>query len=101
MPVRRPFQNGATPFWNGNNEAIVDACLARDPGLAAERLARHYSSVGLGTLAVLAPEYDPMLVRTALHSVMQARTGGKARVSTPKERLVKDEPVARLDVPCN
>jgi DNA-binding GntR family transcriptional regulator len=59
------------------HQAIVDACLARDPGLAAERLARHYSSVALGTLAVLAPEYDPVLVRTALHSVMQARTGGK------------------------
>jgi len=59
------------------HEAIVDACLARDPGLAAERLARHYSSVALGTLAVLAPEYDPVLVRTALHSVIQARNGGK------------------------
>jgi hypothetical protein len=59
------------------HQAIVDACLARDPGLAAERLARHYSSVALGTLAVLAPEYDPVLVRTALHSVIQVQTGGK------------------------
>ena len=68
----RAFERGMR-----EHEAIVDACLARDPGLAAERLARHYSSVALGTLAVLAPEYDPVLVRTALHSVMQARTGGK------------------------
>jgi hypothetical protein len=59
------------------HEAIVDACVVRDPELAAERLARHYSSVALGTLAVLAPEHDPVLVRTALHSVMQVRTAGK------------------------
>ena len=59
------------------HEAIVDACVVRDQELAAERLARHYSSVALGTLAVLAPEHDPVLVRTALHSVMQVRTAGK------------------------
>src|SRR5437016_288903 len=68
----RAFEQGVR-----EHRAIVDACLARDPAGAAERLARHYSSVALGTLAVLAPEYDPVLVRTALHSVMQARTGGK------------------------
>ncbi len=77
----RRFYSTEAPraFERGMREhrAIVDACLARDPGVAAERLARHYSSVALGTLAVLAPEYDPVLVRTALHSVMQARTGGK------------------------
>jgi DNA-binding GntR family transcriptional regulator len=77
---RRFYSNEAPrAFERGMREhrAIVDACLARDPGLAAERLARHYSSVALGTLAVLAPEYDPVLVRTALHSVMQAQAGGK------------------------
>jgi DNA-binding GntR family transcriptional regulator len=68
----RAFERGMR-----EHQAIVDACLARDPGLAAERLARHYSSIALGTLAVLAPEYDPVLVRTALHSVMQARVAGK------------------------
>ena len=60
-------------------QALTDktrsAALLREA--AAERLARHYSSIALGTLAVLAPEYDPVLVRTALHSVMQARSGGK------------------------
>jgi DNA-binding GntR family transcriptional regulator len=77
----RRFYSAEAPraFERGMREhqAIVDACLARDPGLAAERLARHYSSVALGTLAVLAPEYDPMLVRTALNSVIQARSDGK------------------------
>ena len=64
----RAFERGMR-----EHQAIVDACLARDSGLAAERLARHYSSIALGTLAVLVPEYDPILVRTALHSVIQAR----------------------------
>jgi len=68
----RAFERGMR-----EHQAIVDACLARDPGLAAERLARHYSSVALGTLAVLAPEYNPVLVRTALQSVIQARAGEK------------------------
>ncbi|MBV9229784.1 MAG: GntR family transcriptional regulator [Chloroflexi bacterium] len=77
---RRFYSNESSrAFERGVREhrAIVDACLARDPARAAECLARHYSSVALGTLAVLAPEYDPVLVRTALHSVMQARNGGK------------------------
>src|SRR6266700_506265 len=68
----RAFEQGVR-----EHRAIVEACLARDPARAAERLARHYSSVALGTLAVLTPEYDPVLVRTALHSVMQVQTGGK------------------------
>src|SRR5258708_40351042 len=38
----RAFERGMR-----EHEAIVDACLARDPGLGAERLARHYSSVAL------------------------------------------------------
>lgn len=77
----RRFYSTEAPRANerGQREhsAIVDACLARDPGAAAERLARHYSSVALGTLAVLAPEYDPIVVRSALQSVIQARPGGK------------------------
>jgi DNA-binding GntR family transcriptional regulator len=68
----RAFERGMR-----EHQAIVDACIARDPGLAAERLARHYSSVALGTLAVLAPEYNPVQVRIALQSVLQARPGGK------------------------
>ncbi|HEV2662344.1 MAG TPA: GntR family transcriptional regulator [Ktedonobacteraceae bacterium] len=76
----RRFYSMETPhaFERGMREhrSILDACLARDPAAAAEQLARHYSSVVLGTLAVLAPEYDPMLVRTALHGVMQNQSNG-------------------------
>lgn len=70
----RRFYSTEAPrgFERGMREhrAIVEACLEGDAGAAAERLARHYSSIALGTLAVLAPEYDPVLVRTALHSVI-------------------------------
>jgi DNA-binding GntR family transcriptional regulator len=48
---------------------ILDACLIRDPTLAAERLARHYSSVVLGLLGVLAPDHNPTAVRTAMKMV--------------------------------
>jgi DNA-binding GntR family transcriptional regulator len=82
----RRFYSTETPraYERGMREhrAILDACQARDPGAAAEQLARHYSSVVLGILAVLAPEYDPLLVRTALQAVIQARrSGSKSRSS--------------------
>lgn len=48
------------------HQAILDACIQRDPVAAAERLARHYSSVVLGLLGMLAPEHDPVAVRTAM-----------------------------------
>jgi DNA-binding GntR family transcriptional regulator len=83
----RRFYSTETPhaFERGMREhrSILDACLARDPAVAAEHLARHYSSVVLGTLAVLAPEYDPVLVRTALHTAMQAPTNGKNGARDP------------------
>jgi DNA-binding GntR family transcriptional regulator len=77
---RRFYSNEAPRAYERGmreHQAILDACLARNPAAAAERLARHYSSVALGTLAVLAPEYDPVLVRTALHSVMQVPAAGR------------------------
>ncbi len=74
----RAFERGMP-----EHRAILDACIAQDPAAAAECLARHYSSVVLGTLAVLAPEYDPVLVRTALHAVMQPQTGGKNGARDP------------------
>jgi DNA-binding GntR family transcriptional regulator len=48
------------------HKAILDACIERDPNAAADRLARHYSSVVLGLLAMLAPEHEPVAVRTAM-----------------------------------
>lgn len=51
------------------HRAILDAALSRDAVAAAERLARHYSTVVLSSIAMLAPEYEPTLVRTALRGV--------------------------------
>lgn len=66
----RHFYTVRTPkaWLNGvvEHRLILDAVEARDAGQAAERLARHYSSVVLGLIATLAPEHDPLAVRLAL-----------------------------------
>ncbi len=78
----RRFYSTETPYAieRGGREhrMILDACTSHDPAAAAECLARHYSSVVLGTLAVLAPEYDPALVRTALHAILPASASGRS-----------------------
>jgi DNA-binding GntR family transcriptional regulator len=56
---------------------ILEACLTRNPSLAAERLARHYSSVVLGLLGVLAPDHDPTAVRTAMKMVSFAQEAAR------------------------
>ena len=66
---RRAYTTEAPRAWaKGVKEhrAILDACIERDPVSAAERLARHYSSVVLGLLGMLAPEHEPVAVRTAM-----------------------------------
>lgn len=63
------------------HRAILEAAEARDPVAAAERLARHYSTVVLSSIAMLAPEHEPALVRTALRTLMGERNpaeGGSA-----------------------
>jgi DNA-binding GntR family transcriptional regulator len=56
---------------------ILNACVEGDPLLAAERLARHYSSVVLGLLGVLAPDHDPTAVRTAMKMVTSPNATGR------------------------
>lgn len=51
---------------DAEHEAIFQACLARDPELAAYRLTRHLARTALTLLAQLTPEYEPAAVRTAL-----------------------------------
>ncbi|MEO8970483.1 MAG: GntR family transcriptional regulator [Ktedonobacteraceae bacterium] len=50
---------------------IFEACKARNPVAAAEQLGRHYSTVALRVIATVAPEYDPVAIRTALRMVLQ------------------------------
>ncbi len=66
---RRAYTTEAPRAWAKGvkeHKLILDACCERDPVLAAERLARHYSSVVLGLLGMLAPEHEPVAVRTAM-----------------------------------
>ena len=66
---RRAYTTEAPRAWaKGVKEhrAILDACVVRDPVSASERLARHNSSVVLGLLGMLAPEHEPVAVRTAM-----------------------------------
>jgi len=66
---RRAYTTEAPRAWAKGvkeHKSILDACSERDPVSAAERLARHYSSVVLGLLGMLAPEHEPVAVRTAM-----------------------------------
>ena len=74
---RRAYTTEAPRAWAKGvkeHKAILDACIDRDPILAAERLARHYSSVVLGLLGMLAPEHEPLAVRTAMRIVASTQT---------------------------
>jgi DNA-binding GntR family transcriptional regulator len=64
---------GAHAWLNSTEKhrEIYAACTAGDPALAAERLARHYSTTVLNLIAVLDPEYDPVAVRTAVRLVLR------------------------------
>ncbi|HVB22576.1 MAG TPA: GntR family transcriptional regulator [Ktedonobacteraceae bacterium] len=53
------------------HSTIFEACKARHPAAAAEQLGRHYSTVALRVIATVAPEYDPVAIRTALRMVLQ------------------------------
>jgi DNA-binding GntR family transcriptional regulator len=72
---RRAYTTEAPRAWAKGvkeHKLILDACIERDPVAAAERLARHYSSVVLGLLGMLAPEHEPVAVRTAMRLLTSA-----------------------------
>jgi DNA-binding GntR family transcriptional regulator len=66
------------------HEAIFAACAAREPHEAALLLARHLTRSALALLAQLAPDVDPVAVRTALHMVMSwcAQAGSREALSS-------------------
>jgi DNA-binding GntR family transcriptional regulator len=51
--------------------AILDACRARDPDLAASRLARHLARHVITLILLIAPDREPALVRRAVRSVVR------------------------------
>jgi DNA-binding GntR family transcriptional regulator len=71
----RRFYTTQTPgSWSvgmAEHSSIFEACKARDVAAAAEQLGRHYSTVALRVIASVAPEYDPVTIRTALRIVLQ------------------------------
>jgi DNA-binding GntR family transcriptional regulator len=60
---------GATGVGASEHEAIFEACRVGDQGAAVVALARHLSHTALALIAKMAPERDPVSVRTALRMV--------------------------------
>jgi DNA-binding GntR family transcriptional regulator len=56
---------------NSEHESIVAACEARDAGQASVLLARHLARSALTVIAKVAPEADPVTIRTALQVVAE------------------------------
>ncbi len=61
---------GAWVAGAAEHQAILAACRERDPAAAAEQLARHYATTALRVIALVEPEHDPAIIRTALRSVV-------------------------------
>lgn len=62
----------AWAIGNEEHEAIVEACSAREPERASVLLARHYARSALTMMAKIAPEQNPVAVRTALQLVQHS-----------------------------
>jgi DNA-binding GntR family transcriptional regulator len=73
---------------------IMEACRAYNRELAAQQLARHLARTALSVLANLAPEYDPVAVRTALQ-LAQASTTLAEETYSAKRRSNIDTGISR------
>jgi len=72
--------------WAGGaseHRAILAACRQGDAARAAEALGRHLSRTSLMVLMVIAPEYEPLAVRTALRQVIGAAAGDVGPPAVP------------------
>ncbi len=63
------------------HRAILGAARARDPLASAEQLARHYGTVSLSLIALMAPEYEPALLRTALRASVRPESDHQEQTS--------------------
>jgi DNA-binding GntR family transcriptional regulator len=80
---RRMSVLGNEPVHRGGvgaheHTAILEACQARDPRRAALLLARHLARSALALLAQMAPDFDPIEVRTAVQMVMSWSASGES-----------------------
>lgn len=72
---RRAFMLETSRAWDksmAEHREIFEVCREGDPVAASERLARHYSVTALSLSAAMAPEHEPLAVRTALRMAMRA-----------------------------
>jgi DNA-binding GntR family transcriptional regulator len=67
------------PVAVSEHDAIYEACEAGEPVGAAEQLGRHLARTALSIMAVLAPEHDPAVVRTALQMIVRDRGDATVR----------------------
>ncbi len=75
-----------------NHEQIVQAYKEHNEERAVQLLARHLTRTALTILALMAPEYEPVAIRTALHLV---RTdSSKETISPRREYKTKREKTA-------
>ncbi|MDX6653901.1 MAG: hypothetical protein QOH18_602 [Solirubrobacterales bacterium] len=71
---RRIYLAQGPRMWTAGvaeHHEIVDACRARDARKASVLLARHLSRTALTVLMVVAPEYNPALVRASVRQVVE------------------------------
>jgi hypothetical protein len=78
--------------------SILDACKEGNREEAAQRLARHLARTALSVLAHLAPEYEPVAVRTALHLVQASMTRSE-EVPRAKKRPRGDTDTSAINAP--
>jgi DNA-binding GntR family transcriptional regulator len=57
---------GAWVVGTRGHREIFEACVAGDEVAAADQLARHYARVALSVIALIAPEHEPAVIRSAL-----------------------------------
>ena len=57
------------------HRSILQACVARDAGSAAQLVARHLARTALTTAASVSPEFDPASIRAALRFAIGGATG--------------------------
>ena len=72
---RRAFMMESSRAWDKSmkeHRDIFEVFKEGDSAAASERLARHYSVTALSLIAAMAPEHEPLAVRTALRMAMRA-----------------------------
>jgi DNA-binding GntR family transcriptional regulator len=69
---RRLHTTAAPNAWivaGGQHQAILEACVSRDPDLAAVRLAEHLAHTVLGNLELIESGLKPIALRRALRAI--------------------------------